>query len=165
VTIKHIIPLLLLSSCGSSPSDWMTIHVTMAPFERKPVTPTLQLLVDEFIVECGENYARDLSSLRKMESIEYGDPSTKESPFVVGMCMQWYSQGTFRKGNIVVKKLYDPMLNKAIMFHELGHCVLGLSHVEQSDKEIMSPFMMSSSYYEKNWTSLVRNLCLSVGKN
>ena len=50
---------------------------------------------------------------------------------------------------------YDSVVLKALVYHELGHCLLGLSHRENG---IMIPQMMTRKEYVNNWDKLVVQL-------
>lgn len=43
---------------------------------------------------------------------------------------------------------------KAVVWHELGHCVLGRAHVTQYDMSYMRPQLSSCEFYEENEETL-----------
>lgn len=47
------------------------------------------------------------------------------------------------------------------MYHELGHCLLGLPH-DDSKPDIMNKYLLDPRYAKKNWTALVNNLFTKV---
>ncbi len=42
---------------------------------------------------------------------------------------------------------YDSYRREVVIYHELGHCLLGKGHVDPSTPAIMNPMLMLSSYY------------------
>lgn len=51
---------------------------------------------------------------------------------------------------------------KELMYHELGHCLLGLDHAAPSPHKIMSPAVSGDAkFLESHWTRLVQELFTS----
>lgn len=151
---------LLLLSCGEDDNnDWVEkISLDPGPPEidyEQPVDK-LQTFIDEFKKDCG-SYGRDLSRFSTLESVKFGDPSTDEEPNRVGVCNWWKHDGDVYKTEIIVSPLKSHILLRGLMYHELGHCILGLPHT--SDTTMMSPNLLSPYYYEDNWNNLVKQLC------
>jgi len=161
--LKIVTLILLLNGCGTEPSDWVEA-VNPSPEERvrfeQPVASIAQIL-NEFLFDCGTKWNADISNFSKLEFIRYSDPSTEEEPNRVGVCWTWTSGGILTKANIEVKNIQPAIKFKALLYHELGHCVLGLDHSPQDDQELMSPALLDSQYYIENWDKLVQNICTS----
>ena len=67
------------------------------------------------------------------------------------------------------EKFFDglsPIIKKAIVFHELGHCSLGLDHSAEYDYTLTDPYIYTteSNYYESNWSALVADLKSKAGR-
>lgn len=58
-----------------------------------------------------------------------------------------------------------PILLKALLYHELGHCVLDLNHTTQYPYRLMSPNAESDTWIAANWISLVDDLFQSATSN
>lgn len=60
----------------------------------------------------------------------------------------------------------SPIIKKAILWHEAGHCELGLDHSAAGDYTLTDPYMYTSesNYYEKNWGRLVQDLKTKAGR-
>jgi hypothetical protein len=160
--------MLLTTACGKDEilGDWdkKPEEKPTAIEKEEPVTG-LKSLLNSFLSDCRDKYGADTSDVDKLEFIRYGDPSTEEQPQTVGVCNSWHDEsGDLVRSNIVVKEMKNPVMAKALMYHELGHCVLGLEHTSQESKTIMSPSMLPSVYYSYNWESLVKDLCLKYPK-
>jgi hypothetical protein len=51
-----------------------------------------------------------------------------------------------------------PLALKELIYHELGHCILGLDHVEPKPHAIMSPEMsLNGKWLTSNWDSLLKD--------
>lgn len=61
----------------------------------------------------------------------------------------------------------SPIIKKAIVFHELGHCSLGLDHSAEYDYTLTDPYIYTgeSKYYESNWSALVADLKTKARRN
>ena len=122
-------------------------------------------MIDEFLYDCGEIYGADVSDISKLEFIKYGDPATEEKPNRVGVCNTFSYGNRLTKSNITVRRYNEYVIQKGLVFHELGHCVLGLDHTEGDAFTIMSssisPLINNPSYFEKIWDSLVEEMCTS----
>jgi hypothetical protein len=157
-----LLPLLLLvTACGSeSPVDWINGPTDKPPIVE-PQEPELSLkqMLDSFLYDCGTVYKADVSNISKLEYIRYGNPATEDSPNTVGLCTTQTYDGKLAKATIVIKEMSTPTLTKAVLYHELGHCVLGLDHTEQDPQTMMSPMMSTTAFYKANWDVLVKDMC------
>lgn len=75
------------------------------------------------------------------------------SPSTVGYCTPPYEVrmlATFWESASASERL-------ALMYHELGHCALGLEHYE-GKPDIMNSYILDSATAEKKWDSLVHNM-------
>ena len=56
------------------------------------------------------------------------------------------------------KKAFDEQ-KEELIFHELGHCLLNIHHIERYKRyDIMNPMMLPKGYYTKNRNKLINNL-------
>ena len=155
----------LLIGCGAPADDWIISPIYFDPTKPPPVrreqpVSSIQRVVDEFESDCG-SYGADLSNLERIEYIRYGNPATKNNPNRVGVCNSWRYAGSFYKGNIIIKRLDNEIIRKALLYHELGHCVLELGHTPQEELGMMAPIIHSPEHYKENWDELVKDLCKS----
>ena len=159
---------LLLTSCGpDSPTDWHNVpwQKDPPPVKAEEPIPQLKEILDNFLYDYGVVYKADVSSVSKLEFIRYGNPATKENPNQVGVCWTWsYNSGAVYKSNITVMEMDTATSIRALLYHELGHCVLGLDHTTQESKTMMSPTMHDDMYYEENWDILVKDMCNRYSK-
>ena len=154
---------LTITSCGSEDlTDWHRIPRQKDPPPVKAEEPiqSLKQILDNFLYDCSIKHKANVSDVNKLEYIRYGDPATEENPTRIGVCWTWhYDNGALYKSNIIVKQMNTAISMRALMYHELGHCVLGLEHTDQESKTMMSPTMHNDAYYEANWDKLVKDMC------
>lgn len=165
--MKLILLTTILVSCGPSNSvDWPETPLDKEPpyVEREEPIEELNLIVNSFLNDCEAKYGADTSLISKLEFVRYGDPSTDENRNIVGVCNIYTVNGKIVRTNIIMQDMGDHLLNKALLYHELGHCVLNLDHTEQDPQTIMSPYISNSKFYKSNWDELVENMCLGYSK-
>lgn len=159
--MQRLIILVLLTSCGSMPTDWEQYDERSdTRIDYEAPEPKIQSVIDEFYDDCNGKYGTDLSNLNKLESVKFGEPSSDEFPNRIGVCHWWTRDGELTRARVVVKDIEQEFRFKALMYHELGHCVLQLGHTDQNPYTLMSPALKSNEQYlEENWDELVEQLC------
>lgn len=150
----------ILIGCGTSEQPVMTDEKT----KKEPVTqndPYLQQYMNHFYGICIQTTAsnRCKENLKKFKSINFVDSFNKDldpNGTVAGVCW-WtkYSRRVEIKRNITQP---GSMKEKALIFHELGHCLLDLGHSDPSTKMLMNPYLSDESTYVSNWTRLQKEL-------
>ncbi len=131
-----ILSLLLLASSSCAPID---------PGNNYTVSPEIEPYLLSF-----QDEARAHGVLITFHGIDvqFGDLPAPQ----VGVC---YS-GQLR---VVVDQrvwdTYDSYRREVVIYHELGHCLLGKGHVAASTPAIMNPMLMWSSYYAAHRTELL----------
>ena len=164
--MKRFLFIALLIGCGETINDWEDkLYPEYEPYviEREEPVPSIAAIVDDFLYDCGELHGADVSKISKLKYIRYGDPTTEAKPFRIGVCYSNRNKnGSIVKSRIVVEKLKSKIRLKALIYHELGHCVMGFPHAPQEPYSIMSPAIKSKdSYYEEHWDDLVEQFCKS----
>lgn len=134
--------LLLLAVCSCAPPAPPMLH------------PELVGYIDEFIDDC-HAYGADVSDLRLLRYVGY-NTSIAGNPDMVGVCWTMSVPGVRIATAIEVKDLGDDVLQKALMYHELGHCILNLNHRPGT---LMAEEMLPKYIYEASWDRLVEDLC------
>jgi hypothetical protein len=123
-----------------------------AVFDTTYIHPDFVDTVEQFEADCP---AAQLSNVR---SINYANVRDSDHPDRVGVCYF----GDEVQIHTEVAGLH-PALQRAIMYHELGHCLLELdTHVGMMEgMHIMNPFIYldDPQYYERNWDALVTKMC------
>ena len=157
---------LLLSSCATNdknPLDVALKHLNPTPNALPPITLTVapDLIPDyQAFIETANKYHVNLNSrLRNVVLVDSLD-SNNANTRTVGLCtVAATSDGrvAYRDVQILKGMANDPILLRVIMFHELGHCLLGLDHTGTENKEIMDAIIdIDDAYAVENWDSLVQ---------
>ena len=49
---------------------------------------------------------------------------------------------------------------RTLIYHELGHCALGLEHTEETEEDIMNPYLLDVEVASRKWKELVTKMFL-----
>lgn len=101
---------------------------------------------------------RDISCY-KVKSITITNDSFDADSDTIGWCKQ-YSSIALRKDFWDISTNLEKM---ALVYHELGHCALGLGHTDNGPA-IMNSSLLSHSYLSKHWDELINHLFTGVKK-
>jgi len=148
VSVKAILSMLLLTSCGTADVKVL--------WEDPKIAPVLKPFVDEFMQGCNEHVSakRCLKEFDKMESIVEADGyiDHEEDPKrqLVGLCEtiyidNWFLKHKFRRKITVMTsrngKPVSPERIRETVMHEMGHCVLDLNHGQGVLMRSSSPWL------------------------
>jgi len=173
------IPLMLFVISCAKPKE-------SAKLPAKYFDARLQFYLDEFVSDARNNgvVIRDsvIESLRVMKFVSNVDQeklargqSVSGDSGTIGTCASFSEQKSMNAGfktfyskssgwsevwidsELDTKKTH-PMALKELIYHELGHCLLGLDHVEAKPHSIMSPEMsLNGKWLATNWESLIKD--------
>ena len=177
----YLSALLLLVGCGSAESQ-RTLTPGQEPRPKTTVhDQQVKEYYDEFVRLCdyynSSTCATNMPKLRyikivdKKELMLHAEEINMGSKTeAVGLCVYYYNPKT----NAIVESyvyLLDnngygenwfPEEVKALVFHELGHCLLRLDHPNparpETDPAIMNYRMYSRDTYTNNWDSMVHEM-------
>lgn len=153
---------LLITGCGSDVSDWIHEKVDKRFEDRVPdrnidpvFLPSIQLFQQEAAAR-----SIDLPYMNKLRVVQFGTIEKKDGRNIIGICKTWTNS---RKQIVYTEIIIDNSMKdqtetckfKALMFHELGHCVLRKHHEDDHPKVIMSPTIVYEYLCERNWEQLV----------
>jgi hypothetical protein len=121
------------------------------------IDPAITLYVDEFISV--SKYLKRPVTLNDIE-IGFGVTKTEDEPQRVGYC-QWWEDDSHKV--VVLDKEswfeYDDEFRLALLFHELGHCVLLRDHEERDNVEsFMEPYILNGRITREHWPTLTQEL-------
>jgi hypothetical protein len=141
----------ILTSCGSEISDFH--HFTGNPdgYEKKvslgPYAPYVRLF---------SQYAEEYDAPVKIDDLEFKTADIKDEG-IMGRC-HTYDHGT---PTIVIDTIYwekiSPTQRIALVFHELGHCILKREHIEEG-LSIMNPYLISDYNFSNHFDGLLSEL-------
>ncbi len=80
---------------------------------------------------------------------------------VAGYCQVWYDGFTKMKKvafDIEIWKRLEPIVREALVYHELGHCVLDRGHTSQSAISFMTPMIQPGDFYRTYRVQIFREL-------
>jgi predicted metal-dependent hydrolase len=118
----------------------------------------LELFVALFMADC-EAKRKDckyrLNKIKEIKVVDMPDLDKSDNEMVIGLCYD----SLFTKRVHVNREIihYADRYLQALVYHELGHCMYGLDHVEESDK-LMSPAMPSFTALMRDWGKLVEEM-------
>jgi len=155
-----ILMLLFLVGCGDQFQD----KRFLAPIPvTNQVRPTLlsedfRPFVEQFYIDAEK---RDVATSTMVESVGFID-DYGEGMDTIGRCSEFYTHqsGPVTRKVTVLRSDWDASTDihrKLVLYHELGHCALGLHHTEES-QQIMAKYALPDIFAELNWDELVNTL-------
>jgi len=177
VKIKTIIILsLFLTACGSLDDEKTVSPPPSTKYDKEntqqrminhlftnvKVDKELYSHVVEFVSMCslvgGEFTIQCEKRLLALNKVEYVD-AFNDSPNVVGRCFYGITLSVPRTVQILKGFAdVDSLSMKGLVFHELGHCLLGQDHTTVNSLDLMNPYMMEEEDYGSYWKILVKKL-------
>lgn len=157
--------LLLLSGCGTyEPADWF-FHERINKRHTHYIDPLFKPVLAEFQREA-YFYGVGLPLYGKLRRVEFGETKKEDSPRRVGVCNTYLINGRVDYTRITIHPRYKEKLDsidfRALMFHELGHCILDKDHTETSPATLMNPTIPNNYYLLTNWDKLLDNFFLGT---
>lgn len=163
--MKKTLTLLLTSvliGCGSGEEPVMSVNKQPEDKKQKEKNDEyLEKYLDHFYGICIQTTAanRCKENLKKVKSINFVDSfdeKTDPNGMVAGVC--WWSRTERR---IQIKRnmtKLGSMQERALIFHELGHCLLDLGHSNRQTNMLMNPYLFDEQTYTSNWTRFQNEL-------
>lgn len=170
--IKLLLTLVLLTGCGV-PQGGYGRHLNdvsvlvlygrepTAPIGRTVVDPDFRAVYSDFIDDAVKHHAYIHSGLQEIKwtnNIVWG---SQDNVTTVGLC-SWnnYPDGTRASSIQILRNAngmpWDPVQLRTVLYHELGHCLLGLDHTPANSHQIMDPVVsLTSDEMVSNWDKLV----------
>lgn len=165
--MKWLAPLLLLTACGTQEPLTVTRRSTVVQINDE----TVRQYVDEFKQRCIDlNHQTCLNRWSRLESVLFVEQSVIQnepnSEDRVGVCYIWEDEkGRFVKAQVqLLRGDWDEIELRGLIYHELGHCVLGLDHVvgTRSRPTIMNPYLYHAELYLEFWDQMLSDLFSTV---
>ena len=153
---------LLLSACGAEESLQFSRRPQDISFDQyliSAVDPQIRPHFVEFIEFCKLSSKSDsdvcLANLSKLKNIRLKSGALVESnPTVIGLC-----EISIDRTVTIRSDFFDhrSIAFKALVWHELGHCLLDLDHIEGTNSHIMNANLPSSRTLQLSWTAFVKD--------
>lgn len=120
-----------------------------------PVDADLYAEVLDFFRDAKTHHANDCARINGITMANTVDDMGYEpGSLVIGVCM-WPRQ-------IKILRPYwyqaSPTLRSALIYHELGHCLLNLDHSAPRNINIMAPVILPEEIFEDHWSALLDKL-------
>jgi hypothetical protein len=110
-------------------------------------------LLDTFIEDFFQDARHFGSTCFRARSVQFGTQESMpkaEDGVIIGYCTD--------RGEIVLSeqvwKQYGLLFNKALLYHELGHCILQLDHAPEGTLNLMAPRMLVDYELAEHWAEL-----------
>jgi len=159
----RILILVFLVGCGyyEKPDDKDPLTNTAFPNPRikHEIDEGLRNYFDAFMKDA-DLYGVNTDLVSKLRYMKFGETEAARNDRSVGICSSYGDEEDLMYTTILISDSLktSPIQLRAVVYHELGHCVLRMEHSPQSPPTIMSPMMSSEIFYKRNWDRLVRNL-------
>lgn len=120
-----------------------------------PIDSELYSTVVDFFRDAKTHHANDCARINGITMANtVADMGYEPSSLVIGVCM-WPRQ-------IKILRPYwyqaSAALRSALIYHELGHCLLNLDHSSPENINLMAPVILPEQVIEDNWSALVDKL-------
>jgi hypothetical protein len=156
--MRLLILAVLLTSCGCENTEYYNTR-----FDKQFIGEEFQPLYDEYKVAMTEhgydtNQALRIANIHFVDKFE--DPTTLASCSIIG-----YMSHTIRWQITVSKEDWKgsgPWTHKAVLFHELTHCVFGLDHSKIPGSIQNAYLSVREESWKNNWTHKVEELFLFI---
>lgn len=177
--LKYLVILLALVGCGHRPvkggylkhlNDVAVVtiygHQPTAPGAGTPtaVEPDLRPYYDAFTAsssQLGGVLHSGLVDVEWADTLDSGD--VPQGDHTIGLCSYYqYSDGSVASHVQILRQPsdgidWDTIQLETVVYHELGHCLLGLGHTPDDSHQIMEPVaIMDDDEIISNWNDLVK---------
>ncbi len=135
-----------------------------SPVPREGIHPDVQQYVNEF-VKYGKLYQGDDFELEPI-NIDIGVARDLWDPFLDRGTVGW-CKPSLKPLEIMIDEDYwdtsTPLEREQLMFHELGHCILGADHDDSVDENneptsLMNSYVVHDKIYSKHREEYIRKL-------
>lgn len=159
--MNKLLSVVLLTGCGSLPI------IEEIPLNTE-IAPELQPYVDDFMLSCKFEGTEDtcLKNIKRIKAIKLANAEDLEAApsgrKPAGVCEITSYLGGSHNGIIYIQKEYFEGLEnleiakKSLLFHELGHCLINMDHIDDR------PHIMNSQHFvvfgEYAWREAVKDM-------
>lgn len=153
---------LVLSACGAEESLQLSRgskSVSFSKYLESAVDGPIRPHLVEFVEFCKLSSQSDsdtcLENLPKLKNVRLKsgvlDP---ENPTVIGLCEMAIDRTVTIRSDFFDHR---SIAFKALVWHELGHCLLDLDHVDGTNNHIMNANLPSSKALQSSWAIFVKD--------
>jgi hypothetical protein len=157
--MKLLFTLILMSGCATAAAPtYVNRHTVPCSIPRAApdVDPALLPFVKEFFFEARKQGATCFRTSRiEFRTQEQINQDIKEP---IGRTLGYCTESGLIALNKDAWDTNGLLMNKAVLFHELGHCTLHLDHATENSTNIMTAFMLDEETLAENWALLMDKL-------
>lgn len=162
--VMKLLPILLFIGCGSAlnlstPLEFRYRFDSTDDGENRGNLKELQGLYKDFLLYCRYSEQRELchKNNTRMREVSILDRLDGMDENTVGVCIYGYEG---RRVALLRSYWNDTNVynRRGLFFHEMGHCLLDLEHVDQNTVDIMTPTLPPTKEFKYNWSFLVEKL-------
>ncbi len=153
-------------ACGTEdifqPTPTYNSPVSKTPSGEVDIDEELELFVSLFMQDCKQRRTDceyRLNKLKEIKVVDMPDLDKTDNEVVIGLCYDTLFSKRVHINRAIID--YADRYLQALMYHELGHCMYGLDHLEESDK-LMSPSMPSFTVLMRDWGALVEEMFTAI---
>lgn len=131
------------------------LSIPVANKDLPRIDPEVQEFVDQFMHDCQlrrKDCYQKLSRVREIKVIEMVTFAEEEPGETIGRCYYGTLSSTIHLSKDAMR--YADRYIKALVYHELGHCMYDLDHVERPGA-VMSPYLPPLLYLVFQWDALL----------
>lgn len=120
------------------------------------IDPDLQPFMDEYVRDMSDRgIDTDISNLYRLEYADVLEIEEKgEVRKLLGVCYHNRDPKGYY-GTIKILRGHGEEVTRAIVYHELGHCVHDLDHSDKPNTLMFPSLTTNPQFYVDNWTQLV----------
>jgi hypothetical protein len=122
----------------------------------------LEMFVNLFMHDCNTRRTDckyRLQRIKEIKVVDMPDLDKSDNEVVIGLCYDTIFSKRVHINRDVIN--FSDRYLQALMYHELGHCMYGLDHLQESDK-LMSPAMPSFPVLIRDWKTLVEEMFTTI---
>jgi len=144
----------MATACGQIEEQCGSLNHLYSELETGPHTdikdPEITPYIEEFVNDFKGLVPDEMLNPDNLYSYRYESLPTGDDTSTIGQCIVWSSG---ERELLISPKLHDQVFaQKAVIYHELGHCLFGLGHDANEKPSLMSEYLITSElYWKSNW--------------
>ena len=154
---------LLVSACGAENGLHISRDRKSISFDQylisavdAPIRPHFAEFIEFCKLSSQDNADTCLANLNKLKNVRLKPGVIEPSnPHIIGVCEIGIDRSITLRSDFFDHR---SIAFKALVWHELGHCLLDLDHIDGEDNHIMNSNMPNVKTLQSSWSSFVKDL-------
>lgn len=154
--------LFLLPACGTDQGFYIRKETRVIPFDEyllsnvdEPIRPHFAEFMEYCKLSSKEDEATCTANINVLKSVRLKRGAIDGSdPHIIGIC-----EISSSERNVTLRSDYFDYKSigfKALVWHELGHCLLNLDHINGNNSHIMNPSLPLQAILQSNWVFFMK---------